>query len=231
MEIILAGQKNWDEISEISSRSGYMNYINRLGPSYLDEGWVLLSYVEGRAAGFMKVEEMEDKSVWFSGVRVLPEFRRMHIGSSLTERACEFARENGFRSARLLIHEDNLSSIAMVKKIGFTMISEMAFLKGLLTDGMQEEKSLKVIPNLINLGWKFAVPSDSILEKATYFRSKGGAEVIRMGKTFQITRWAPDLEFIDDGISCIEIEEKLPANAQKYLLEDFDYGQIFEYKI
>ena len=52
-----------------------------------------------------------------------------------------------------------------------------------------------------------------------------------MGKTFQITRWAPDLEFIDDGISCIEIEEKLPANAQKYLLEDFDYGQIFEYKI
>ena len=102
LRITVAGADNWNEISNISMKSGYEDYINKVGSTYLDDGIVLLSYIDETASGFLKLEEMPDNSAWLSGIRVLPEFRRMHIGSNLTEKAIELARSQGLIIARML---------------------------------------------------------------------------------------------------------------------------------
>ncbi|MFG1449017.1 MAG: GNAT family N-acetyltransferase [Thermoplasmataceae archaeon] len=231
LRITVAGSENWNEISNISEMSGYMDYINRIGPSYLDVGTVLMAYVDDDPAGFLKIEEMDDDSVWLSGIRVLPKFRRMHVGSALTNGAMEIARRKSFRMARLLTHRDNYNSISMVQKAQFSKVCEMAFFRGISVDGMKTVQSLNQIPKLLNLGWKFSEPLDSLIDNATIFRSDKGAEVVEIENSFQITRWASDLEFTKEGFSCMEIYSKLPETARKYMLDDFDIGLIFEKNI
>lgn len=228
LRIIVAGPENWKEISNISLESGYMDYINRIGPSYLEGGTVLIGYVDHNAAGFLKIEEMEDHSVWLSGIRVLPKFRRMHIGSDLTTGAIDVAKRKNFKMARLLIHRNNRNSILMVEKSGFSKVCEMAFLRGVSVERMKIVHSVSKLPKLINLGWKFSEPLDSLNDRATIYKSEMGAEVLEIGNSFQITQWGKDLEFTEEGFSCMEMDSKFPESAHKYMLDDFDIGQIFE---
>ena len=233
LRITVAGADNWNEISNISMKSGYEDYINKVGPTYLDDGIVLLSYIDETASGFLKLEEMPDNSAWLSGIRVLPEFRRMHIGSNLTEKAIELARSQGLIMARMLIHAENYSSLSLAQKVGFSKVCKMAFFRGVSTNNMTNIQTMKNYPTLLNLGWKFVKPIDSVIEKVmpNMYRSKNGSEIIEIGNSYQITQWGSDLDFNNYGFSCMEVVSKLSDEACPYLLDDFDFGLIFEKKI
>ena len=65
----IATGADWPKISEISGRSRYEDYINRIGPSYLDNGQVLVWKDETDIRGFLKLEYLPDTSAWLSGLR------------------------------------------------------------------------------------------------------------------------------------------------------------------
>jgi len=49
----------------------------------------------------------------------LPEFRNKHLASALTARAMNFLFKNGMDSVRLGTSEQNVSSIALLRSLGF----------------------------------------------------------------------------------------------------------------
>ena len=49
----------------------------------------------------------------------LPEFRNKHLASALTARAMNFLFEKGMDSVRLGTSEQNVSSIALLRSLGF----------------------------------------------------------------------------------------------------------------
>ena len=61
-----ATSADWPKISEISGRSGYEDYINRIGPAYLESGQVILWKDEMDIRGFLKLEYLPDNSAWLS---------------------------------------------------------------------------------------------------------------------------------------------------------------------
>ena len=73
--IRLATHDDWNSISDISARSGYVDYINRIGPSFIDSGDVIL-FENPNIQAFAKLEYLKDNTAWFSGLRVDPEYWR-----------------------------------------------------------------------------------------------------------------------------------------------------------
>ncbi|MEM0156784.1 MAG: GNAT family N-acetyltransferase, partial [Thermoplasmataceae archaeon] len=149
--------KDWHKISEISKRSGYEDYINRIGPSYLDSGHVLVWKDNAEIRGFLKLEYLQDNSAWMSGLRVDPDFRRMSIGSDLTNAAIELAVNSGASCVRMLIHDGNFKSSGLAIKLGFYRVSRFAFFNGIPAG---ESIAVPEIPHEIgvqylNTGWTF----------------------------------------------------------------------------
>jgi ribosomal protein S18 acetylase RimI-like enzyme len=65
------------------------------------------------------VEYLHLKRGHLGPAATLPEFRNKHLASALTARAMNFLFEKGMDSARLGTSEQNVSSIALLRSLGF----------------------------------------------------------------------------------------------------------------
>ncbi len=147
-----AFQPDWPEISRVSRESGYVDYINEIGPTYINWGKTLVC-ADSRIDGFLKMEFLPDRSIYLSGLRVSPEARRKGVGIALTEYALQEARSGKMKVARLLIEPGNVPSLALAKKIGFNEIRAYHFFVGNI-----DVSNLKPAPSgddVINAGWTF----------------------------------------------------------------------------
>lgn len=151
--IRIAGKADWKAISKISSISGYMDYINEVGESYLDAGQVLV-FEEESVEGFLKMEELPDKSMWLSGARVDPEYRRRGIADTLTEAAEIIARMRSLSTVRLFIYSENTPSVRLAEKRGYSVSGKFRFFDGSI-DTTDLDDSMVVENTLINVGWRF----------------------------------------------------------------------------
>jgi len=91
-----------------------------------DEGWVQVAEFRGRLVSVVVAKPDTDynrylhlKRGYLGPAATLKEFRNMHLASALTVRAMNFLFEKGFDSVRLGTSEQNVSSNALLRSLGF----------------------------------------------------------------------------------------------------------------
>ncbi len=226
--------KDWQKISEISKRSGYEDYINRIGPSYLDSGTVFTWKENGEITGFLKIEFLQDNSAWMSGLRVDPDFRRMSMGSHLTSAAVVCAANSGASYVRMLIHDGNFKSSGLALKLGFYRVSRFAFFTGIpqgesITD---PDAGQETEIHYLNTGWTFIQYSYAKAAGARYVKfGKHGIAVTVSGRDYQIINPDHNISLSGEGYTCMEIHGRIPEYFEKSLQKDFDYASVFEKSI
>lgn len=162
MEIMIriSTPEDWEQISTVSRKSGYEDYINHIGPDYLNEG-VVLVLDEGGITGFSKIEFLQDNSVWLSGLRVDPDHWRSGIGTRLTEASMKMAAERNCTTARMIVADDNYRSLNLVEKKGFRKVEKYYFYSGVVNlEGFQGREV--DYDGFLNFGWKFASVSGKV---------------------------------------------------------------------
>ena len=88
------------------------DYITKL----IDQGQVYGAFVDGSLAGFIGIHLEGSIGI----LEVLPEFQRLGIGSELERRIVNMMLEKGWIPF-CEVFEDNLTSISLQKKLGFTI--------------------------------------------------------------------------------------------------------------
>ncbi len=219
---------DWPSISDISRRSGYEDYINRMGISYLDEGEVWL-YEDGRIKGFSKIEYLSDNSVWFSGLRVDPDYWRSGIGQQLSEASMKAGAERGCTSARLLVYEDNAKSLGLVEKMGFRIVSKYNFIYGIPNLENFNSEELLLDHGLINVSWKFVEASKIHPVKALLYSSTKWSVLGTGDNTFEILSAREPLALSEGlGFTCAKSSLDLSKTVSNYAELDISSGFVLE---
>lgn len=91
-----------------------------------NEDWVQVAEINGRIVSVVVAKPDTDymkylhlKRGYLGPAATLPEFRNKHLASALTARAMNFLSEKGMDSVRLGTAEQNVSSIALLRSLGF----------------------------------------------------------------------------------------------------------------
>lgn len=226
--------EDWNGISEVSRLSGYEDYINRIGPEYLKDGEVIVALHDKAIVGFMKMQDVCDGSSWFSGIRVHPNFRRLSVATSLTDKAIELARTRGIGQVRLLIQDSNSPSIALARKFGFRPVDRFAFFNGHPKIKEQESHGPSELgnPEFLNMGWIF-VPYSKVnpaeLERISFEKNGTG---YKSGKNMiQIVSCDDGTSLEGDAYCCMEVKNGIPSSLMRYLDTEFDYASVFQSEI
>jgi GNAT superfamily N-acetyltransferase len=226
-KIRLASHSDWKDISRISKASGYDDYINEIGPSYMNDGTILVCYIDV-LCGFLKIEMLPDGSAWLSGIRVDPEHWRMGIGESLTNAALLFAISRGSGYARMLINSENHRSVSLALKSGFIQASRFLFFEGRPDmSGMLE--SDRRFDALVNIGWRFANHARLEIKTGTLLSGREAAVFVYHDhdETFHLLEISKEISLLPEGITCVP--EALGSFIKKgKKLEGFEEASVYE---
>lgn len=202
--IRLAELSDWNSISDISKRSGYIDYINRIGPAFLEDGEVLV-YEDESILAFTKLRYLTDNAAWFSGLRVDPEHWRKGIGTVLTKSTIERAREEGCNLFRTLVFDDNFRSLKLFDKLGAVKVQKYHFYQG-IPDLSGYKKNSRKYSGYINRNWEFTRYSEDDPIEFETFTKDGWEFIMPDERTVQIVKIGSDrLELSDkEGSTCLE---------------------------
>ena len=236
MNIRTATLSDWDHISNISKKSGYIDYISQIGPSYINDGTVIVGEDSGTITGFLKIEELIDNTSWLGGLRVHPDFRRKGIAMQLTREAVNMGKVRGHTATRILISTDNVASIELSKKSGFKIISEQLFFSG-FPDVRNGKYASPVNDKLINYGWKYAYWTIDEFGPKVDFVQEGNItyslmkEEEQQSSYVQIISGEGEIELDGEGIT--SIDKRLTGNIKikGNPMEGFTSAYILEIKL
>ncbi len=202
--IRLATKKDWPSISDISRRSGYIDYINRIGESYLDDGEVYV-FEDDVIQGFAKLNYLPDSAAWSGGLRVDPNHWRKGVGSLITKSLLEIARKRGCKVFRVLIYTDNFRSIGLTEKLGGKIVGEYNFFQGMpdlsLFEGRREG-----VTGYINESWEFTKYGEGNPAEFEVYEFNGWRIITPEPGTAQILkRGEGELDMkSEEGFTCIQ---------------------------
>ena len=236
MNIRTATLSDWDHISNISKISGYIDYISKIGPSYINDGTVIVGEDTGTITGFLKIEELIDNTSWLGGLRVHPDFRRKGIAMQLTREAVNMGKVRGHTATRILISTDNVASIELSKKSGFKIISEQLFFSG-FPDVRNGKIVSPVNDKLINYGWKYGYWTIDEFGPKVDFVQEGNItyslmkEEEQQSSYVQIISGEGEIELDGEGIT--SIDKRLTGNIKikGNPMEGFTSAYILEIKL
>lgn len=227
-----ATREDWPAISDISRRSGYVDYINMEGLSFLSDGEVLVVEESNQVRGFTKIEYLPDNTCWFSGLRVDPDYWRSGYGGMLTDESIAMARARSCPSARMLVYEDNFRSLKLSQKRGFREVLGYHFFHGLPdTDDFENGRS-KVV-GYVNIGWKFAFFQKDNPKDFHSFSREGWHLIQTRDDTMQVLEvgWNPMEIGSENGFTCIETKKgEKPENPFTTEVETSS-GLVLELKL
>ncbi|MGC8505407.1 MAG: GNAT family N-acetyltransferase [Thermoplasmata archaeon] len=230
MLVRIAGLGDWKAISHISSISGYDDYINEMGISYLDSREVYVHESEDTIKGFIRIENLFGRSQWLSGLRVHPDYRRRGIALELTYFALKKAKEDGIHISRLLIEERNTPSLNLATKCGFTKRDCYYFLIGSPVPAYIGNGRMPETGTIVDMGWKFADICEIPPNLPVFLRS-GKWVFLKFGNHYHVTAaGTSDLTFTGDGVTCISGQNMTPG-LMKYVMPDFPSACVFEKQI
>ncbi len=221
-------EEDWDAISRVSRDSGYVDYINAIGQSFLEDGRVMV-FEDPEIHGILKVEFLSDSSAWLSAIRVDPDQRRKNIGESLTQASLVYAQSQGIKKARMLIHDDNEASIRLAKKAGFAERERFLYLDGSIDLSPGVETTVTT-SHLLNIGWKFIDPATSKRIDGR-FVDLGKSKVFVHENGFGISTEPLEIDeppkLTEGGITSVpfSLAHFFPERKP---VEDFEYAIVFE---
>lgn len=130
-----AEDPDWPEISSISadvSTEGMIgDYINEIGKSYMGIGKTYVAQA-GRIIAFQHVQDVNDGSIYLSGLRVLREYRKKGIAKSLVKAVIKEWAGKGKICARALVEPGNMPSISLMSGLGFKKVAVLHLYRGTL---------------------------------------------------------------------------------------------------
>lgn len=101
-----------------------------------DGEWVQLAEIENEVVSIVVAKPDTDHNIYLNMNRgylgpavTLPKYRGKNIGSALTRQAMTFLFEKGFDSVALYTGEQNLSSLGLLRKVGFKIMYHWRFLR------------------------------------------------------------------------------------------------------
>ena len=229
MGIRYASMEDWPAVSEISTASGYDDYINTIGPSYMNDGSVIV-FEEGRVLGFGKINYLEDGSGWLSGLRVHPDAWRKGVGISISRYLMQLAIEHRLYYARMLIEDRNTRSIKLSLKMGFAPIQSYSFFEGTpATSGFKPVNFKGQI--MVNEGWNFVKISGTYRGKGEFMESGEKTLVYVWNgntKLVQVVNAGGDLKAERDGITCAPEADTSCLRKNFIPLDGFESATVYE---
>lgn len=154
------------------------------------EGSLLVADVDGQPAGILHVRLMKHGWAWLEGLRVDPRHRRAGLATALNLAALSFLKERGYRNVRLFIEANNLPSMQLAYKLGFTEAFRWKFYHGRR-------------PVLAESRYSSVVGREKASE--TWDRLDGSDLFSRLGRCYEMS-WAMHpleredfIELVDDG--------------------------------
>jgi GNAT superfamily N-acetyltransferase len=213
---------DWDMISSISARAGYDDYINtQFGSSYLNAGNVYV-HLSKKIDGFIKLEPLADRSLWFSGLRVDPESWRSHIATDLLNYGFEYAISNRYTSLRGMVETSNIPSIRLMESFGLSVVEKYFFFLGGI-DISNYEKLNSYSGNYVNKDWKFDTVGEPV-----YFDDHRKVYLHSERLLYYTVLDGTDFTYTDNGTTCA------PENISQFIKLkpdlDFNSGYVFEKK-
>ncbi len=227
MGIRTATPGDWDEIRRISAISGYMDYIGRIGPRYMEWGTILVAYDE-RMLGFLKMERLQDNSAWLGGLRVDPSRRREGVARFLTDEAVKEAGKTGLDFARMIIHTGNLPSLNLARKCGFTEILEYDFYQGSI-DLKGYSPSDRTYAGPVFDTWRIVMCDDTIQMNGAFLSSGQNKVYVSesdRNRFYHLLNGAGFREKGGNGV--VVVPRGVPGMESLRRIEDFDTGIVFE---
>lgn len=116
MRVLLAGFRSIEAERNIeSAREELDEYLKKGYPIYVHEK-------DERILGYL-VCRVDDDVVWAESVYVLPDSRRLGVGSALYDEAERLAREKGSETVYNWVHPNNQISLEFLKSRGYTVLN------------------------------------------------------------------------------------------------------------
>lgn len=104
------------------------DYVADILPEWLREpGDVWVAVVSDQPVGVTHVRYLTEQEVWFEGIRVHPDFRRLGVGRKLSEAAIAGVRANGVQVCRAGIDSDNTASATLSQALGFAPVEFVTY--------------------------------------------------------------------------------------------------------
>jgi GNAT superfamily N-acetyltransferase len=88
---------------------------------------VFVAVDEDSIVGTVNCRMVGPDEAWAGGMRVHPDHRRRGIGTGLSEKAWDWARNEGATVVRLAVEEDNGPARAQVEAMGFRIVSQWLY--------------------------------------------------------------------------------------------------------
>jgi GNAT superfamily N-acetyltransferase len=113
------------------------DYVADALPKWIADpsGVVLVAEVDGAVAAMARVSMVSSSEAWAQGARVHPDHRRTGLGTALTDRLAEWARERGALVLRLAVEHDNEAAQQHVVGLGFRPASDWWYASRRLGEG------------------------------------------------------------------------------------------------
>jgi len=86
-------------------------------------GQLWVATLAEQIAGLVHVALLDHDVAWMEGMRVNPAFRRRGVAHALDETARAFARERGYRLARLVTSAKNIAAQTLLERIGYQRVA------------------------------------------------------------------------------------------------------------
>ncbi len=233
-KIRVAERRDWDIISdisrEVSSDGSISDYINDIGPIYLERGEMYILEAD-RIIGFQKVDKLPDNSIYLSGLRIRKDYRRKRGGSRLIQFVLTKGVAEGRSFARCVVEPDNFGSLSLLSKFGFKKLDLMNFFTGSVDlSGFKIRTNWPDLP--VNLGHLWVRPYLGI--SAKLYELEGS-----MVSVSETNFWTgnqsitllngSDFNF-EPGLSLVNIPESLGINGTTNLVpfENFERAFLLE---
>ncbi len=122
-----AHQQDKEEILRIASHTweGW-DYVPLLLDNWLKEGGLFVAEAAGRIVGMTKTTTLSSGELWLEGLRVGEEYRHQGIGERLAKFQLEEALSRRPYSLGLSTGEINRTSIKIIERMGFRLLSTYA---------------------------------------------------------------------------------------------------------
>lgn len=142
------------------------DYLERLAPSWIEEGGFYAGLLDNRCIGTFRITLMPDSVLWFEGLRVHIDFREKGYGKQLADAALEIAKSKIRRGEAECVEFStyflNSESIIISKSQGFRTVNGFILLtkenpeNGSSVNRIDASwKDFAICPGHIPCGWKF----------------------------------------------------------------------------
>jgi len=97
------------------------DYIPKVWDRWLtdENGRVFVATINGVPVGICRICIDKSHGVWLGGARTDPNYRRIGVATTVTEKCLQYAKRKGAKVARLVTESNNIAAQGATKKLGF----------------------------------------------------------------------------------------------------------------